>query len=52
MRRTRLLPSPKRRRLLSVLIGTACAATIAASALGNLSPNASPSAYDVAPDKA
>ncbi|HEX3238147.1 MAG TPA: S8 family serine peptidase [Gaiellaceae bacterium] len=36
---------PKSRRLLSVLIGTACAAALAASAPGNVSSHASPSAY-------
>src|SRR5436305_8773484 len=43
MRQLRLLPSPKSRRLLPVLIGTACAATLAASAMGTSSPHASPS---------
>ena len=38
-----LIPSPKSRRLLSVLDGTACAAALAASAMGNSSPHASPS---------
>jgi len=45
MRFLRLPPSPKSRRALSVLIGTACAAALAASAMGNLSSQASPSAY-------
>jgi serine protease AprX len=41
----RLNPSPKSRRVLSVLIGTACAVTLAAwSSMGTLSPHASPSA--------
>jgi serine protease AprX len=44
MRLLRLNPSPKSRRLLVVLTGTACAAALAASAMGNPSPHASPSA--------
>jgi serine protease AprX len=44
MRFLRLPLSPKSRRLLPVL-GTACAAALAASAMGNLSSQASPSAY-------
>jgi serine protease AprX len=45
MRFLRLPLSPKSRRLLSVLIGTACAAALAASALGHRSSHASPGAY-------
>ena len=44
MRLLRLNPSPKSRRLLVVLTGTACAAARAATAMGNPSPHASPSA--------
>jgi serine protease AprX len=44
MRLLRFNPSPKSRRLLVVLTGTACAAALAASAMGNPSPHASPSA--------
>jgi serine protease AprX len=43
MRQLRLFPSPKSRRLLLVLFGTACAAALAASAMGNSSSHASPS---------
>jgi serine protease AprX len=45
MRLLRLPPSPKSRRALLVLFGTACAAALAASAMGTSSPQASPSAY-------
>ena len=45
MRFLRLPLSPTSRRLLSVLIGTACAAVLAASALGSRSSHASPGAY-------
>lgn len=43
MRLLRLPPSPKSRRLLLVLTGTACVAALAASAMGTSSPHASPS---------
>ncbi len=43
MRQLRLNPSPKSRRLLPVLIGTACAAALAASVMGTSSSHASPS---------
>jgi len=49
MRQPWLNPSPKSRRLLSVLIGTACAATLAASAMGTSSSGSGASA-DVALD--
>jgi len=45
MRLLRFSPSPKSRRALPVLIGIACAAALAASAMGTSSPQASPSAY-------
>ena len=43
MRLLRLTPSPKSRRLLPVLIGTACAVALAASVMGTSSSHASPS---------